>query len=118
MLPTAAKLFERLPRFLRRHRLMKGWLRVTGEDPLQLVRIRDDTFGYADMRNGFMRLIVIEDDFEKEFFSIADAFLERGGVFIDVGANHGLLTTRVGRSSWPKSTISCFRAEPHACVLN
>ena len=36
MLPKAAGLFEKLPRTLRRHRLMKGWMRLTGEDPVQL----------------------------------------------------------------------------------
>jgi hypothetical protein len=49
LLPTTAQLFERLPRVLRRHRLMKTWMALTGEDPLQLVRIREGHFGYADM---------------------------------------------------------------------
>jgi len=92
LLPTAAQLFERLPRTLRRHRLMKAWMTLTGENPLQLVRIRDRSFGYADMSDGFMRLIVIEGDFEREFFAMADALLANGGVFFDVGANFGLLS--------------------------
>jgi FkbM family methyltransferase len=92
MIPTAAKLFEKLPRTLRRHRLMKSWMRLTGEDPLQLVRIREDSFAYADLSDGFLRLIVIEGDYEKDFFRIADALLQAGGEFLDVGANHGLLS--------------------------
>src|SRR5437660_1727379 len=92
MIPTAASLFERVPRSLRRHRLMKSWMRITGEDPLQLVRIRDDSFGYADMSDGFLRLIVIDGKFERDFFAIADAMLGEGGTFFDVGANHGLLS--------------------------
>ena len=92
MLPTAAGVFDRLPRYLRRHKLMKAWMRLTGEDPLQLVRIRDDAFGYADMSDGFLRLVVIEGHYEKEFFRIADQLLSRGGVFFDVGANYGLLS--------------------------
>jgi FkbM family methyltransferase len=91
-LPTAAALFGRLPRTLRRHRLMKAWMQLTGEDPLQLVRIRDDSFGFADMSDGFLRLIVIDGGFEHEFFALADAFLAKGGVFLDVGANFGLLS--------------------------
>lgn len=91
-LPTAAQLFERLPRTLRRHKLMRAWMALTRESPLQLVRIRDEYFGYADMSDGFLRLIVIDGDFEKEFFALADAFLARGGVFIDAGANFGLLS--------------------------
>jgi FkbM family methyltransferase len=87
-----ARLFERLPRTLRRHRLMTAWMRLTGEDALQLVRIRDSSFGYADMSDGFVRLMVIDADFEPDFFRLADAVLAKGGVFLDVGANHGLLS--------------------------
>jgi FkbM family methyltransferase len=89
---TAATLFERLPRPLRRHRLMTAWMRLTREDPLQLVRIRDDSFGYADMSDGFLRLIVIDQGFERDFFGIADRILAGGGTFFDGGANHGLLS--------------------------
>lgn len=71
---------------------MTAWMRLTGENPLQLVRIRDNFFGYADMSDGFLRLIVIDGDFESDVFRIADVFLARGGVFLDVGANHGLLS--------------------------
>jgi FkbM family methyltransferase len=92
LLPTAAALVERLPRPLRRHRLMTGWMQLTGEDPVQLVRIRDDAFGYADMRDGFLRLIPIEGDYDHDFFRIADALLADGGDFLDVGANFGLLS--------------------------
>ena len=91
-LPTAAILVEKLPRPLRRHRLMTAWMRLTGEDPLQLVRIRDDAFGYADMSDGFLRLIVIDGDYDNDFFRIADATLDGGGDFLDVGANFGLLS--------------------------
>ncbi len=92
LLPTAAQLFERLPRTLRRHRLMRVWMALTGENPLQLVRIRDQSLGYADMSDGFLRLIVIEGGFEREFFTMADALLKNGGTFLDVGANFGLLS--------------------------
>jgi FkbM family methyltransferase len=92
VLPTAAALFRRLPRALRRHRLMSLWIRLTGEDPVQLIHIRDRAFAYADMSDGFLRLIVIENNYEHDFFRLADAFLARGGVFFDIGANHGLLS--------------------------
>jgi FkbM family methyltransferase len=91
-LPSAAQLFEHLPRSLRRHRLMRWWMTLTGENPVQLVRIRDDAFGYADMSDGFLRLIVIDGSFEHDFFRVADALLESGGVFLDGGANYGLLS--------------------------
>jgi FkbM family methyltransferase len=71
---------------------MTAWMRLTGEDPLQLVRIRGEAFGYADMRDGFLRLIPIDGDYDADFFRIAEALLAGGGDFLDVGANYGLLS--------------------------
>jgi FkbM family methyltransferase len=112
MLPTAAMLFEKLPRMLRRHRLMMAWMKFTREDPVQLVRIRDDLFGYADMSDGFLRLIVIEGDFEWEFFALADAFLAEGGVFLDVGANYGLLSFGLAGRHGNKVQFHLFEPNP------
>jgi FkbM family methyltransferase len=92
VLPTAAALTGKLPRPLRRHRLMTAWMRLTGEDPLQLVPIRNGALGYADMSDGFLRLIVIDGGYDDDFFRIADALLADGGEFFDVGANYGLLS--------------------------
>jgi FkbM family methyltransferase len=114
-LPTAAQLFERLPRPLRRHRLMTGWMRLTGEPTLQLVRIRDASYGYADLSNGFLRLIVIDGDFEADFFAIADAFLGEGGAFFDVGANHGLLS--FGLAGRHGEAVAFHLFEPNPALL-
>jgi hypothetical protein len=50
-------------------------------------------FGYADMSDGFLRLIVIDQGFEQNFFAITDSILANGGTFFDVGVNYGLLST-------------------------
>ena len=110
--PTAAQIFERLPRTLRRHRLMKAWMALTGESPLQLVRIRDRHFGYADMSDGFLRLIVIDGDFEREFFALADALLDRGGVVLDAGANFGLLSCGLAGRHGGKIEFHLFEPNP------
>jgi len=112
MLPTAAALVEKLPRPLRRHRLMTGWMRLTGEDPVQLVRIRDDAFGYADMNDGFLRLIPIEGEYDHDFFRIADALLDKGGRFFDVGANFGLLSFGLGRKHAAQVEFHLFEPIP------
>jgi FkbM family methyltransferase len=112
MIPTAARLFEKLPRPLRRHRLMKAWMRLTGEDPLQLVHIWDGARGYADMSDGFLRLIVIEGDYEKDFFRIAHALLQDGGEFLDVGANHGLLSFGLARKLGQRIRFHLFEPNP------
>jgi len=114
--PKAAGLFEKLPRALRRHRLMRAWMRLTGEDPVQLVRIRDEAYGYADLSDGFLRLIVIEGDYEKDFFRIADALLRNGGEFLDVGANFGLLSFGLARKLDGRVRFHLF--EPNAKLLN
>jgi FkbM family methyltransferase len=115
LLPTAAQLFERLPRALRRHRLMRAWIALTGEDPVQLVRIRDQFFGYADMSDGFLRLILIDSDFECEFFAIADSFLGNGGIFLDIGANFGLLSCGLAGRHGPKVQFHLF--EPNRTLV-
>jgi FkbM family methyltransferase len=112
MLPKAARLFEKLPRTMRRHRLMKAWMRFTGEDPLQLVRIRDDALGYADFSDGFLRLIVIDGEYESDFFRIADALLQEGGEFLDVGANHGLLSFGLARTLGDRIRFHLFEPNP------
>jgi FkbM family methyltransferase len=112
MLPKAAGLFEKLPRTMRRHRLMKAWMRLTREDPVQLVRIRDDALGYADLCDGFLRLIVIDGEFEKDFFRVADALLQQGGAFLDVGANHGLLSFGLARKLGDTVRFHMFEPNP------
>jgi FkbM family methyltransferase len=97
---------------LRRHKLMKAWMCLTGEDPLQLVRIRDDARGYADLSDGFLRLIVIEGDYEKDFFRIADALLQAGGEFLDVGANHGLLSFGLAQKFDQRVRFHLFEPNP------
>ena len=87
-------------------------MRLTREDPVQLVRIRDDARGYADLSDGFLRLIVIQGDYEKDFFRIADALLEAGGEFLDVGANHGLLSFGLARKLDQRVRFHLFEPNP------
>ena len=91
---------------------MTAWMRFTGEDPLQLVHIRDGARGYADMSDGFLRLIVIEGCYEKDFFRIADALLQDGGEFLDVGANHGLLSFGLARKLDQRAKFHLFEPNP------
>jgi FkbM family methyltransferase len=85
---------------------MKAWMRLTGEDPLQLVRIRSD---------GFLRLIVIDGEFDKDFFRVADAVLQEGGEFLDVGANHGLLSFGLAKKLQNRVRFHLF--EPNSKLL-
>ena len=82
MLPTGVGLLEKVPKFFRRHKLMRASMWFTGEDPLQLVRIRGDAFGYADMSDGFLRLIVIEGKFAEDFFRLGARYWLKGCLFL------------------------------------
>ena len=116
MLPTTAQLFEKLPRVLRRHRLMTAWMQLTGEPKLQLVRIRENSFAYADLGDGFLRLIVIDGHYDEDFFRVADALLADGGVFFDVGANYGLLSFGLAGRHGERVDFHLF--EPNAALLD
>ncbi len=85
----ASNLVPRIPKFLRRHRLIQGLLRIPGQTPLQLVRFHNGHRAYADLRDGFMRLILIDGGYDPDFFRIASPFLKVGGHYLDVGANYG-----------------------------
>ena len=85
---------------------------LAGEDPVQLVRIRDHAFGYADLSHGFLRLVVIEGHYEKEFFRVADALLSQGGVFFDVGANYGLFSFGLARKFSEVVQFHLFETNP------
>ena len=111
LLPTAAQLTEKLPRVLRRHKLMKAWMALTGENPVQLVSVRDGARAYADMSDGFMRLIPIEGGYDDDFFRVADMFMGAGGTFLDVGANFGLLS--FGLAGRHGASIDCHLFEPN-----
>jgi FkbM family methyltransferase len=116
MLPTAAQVVEKLPRFFRRHKVMTGWMKLTGESPVQLVRIRDNYFGYADLSDGFLRMIIIDQGFEADFFAIADAILAGGGVFFDIGANYGLLSFGLGGGHGASVIFHLFEPNPTLAV--
>jgi FkbM family methyltransferase len=89
-------------------------MRLTGEDPVQPVRIRDNARGYADMSDGFLRLIVIDREYEADFFRIADALLSFGGVYLDVGANYGLFT--FGLAGKFGNSVDYHLFEPNAAL--
>jgi hypothetical protein len=104
LLPTVAASTENLPRPLRRHRLMTSWMRLTGVDPVQLVRIRDDAFGFANMSDGFLRLIVIDGECDLTNAGGATHRLAPGF------AGHGLPLTPI--RSRPRPAVTDLFAAP------
>jgi FkbM family methyltransferase len=95
---------------------MRAWMAITGENPFQLVRVRDESQGYTDLSDGFQRLIVIDGSYEREFFAIADVFLDSGGVFFDVGANFGLFSCGLAGRHGAKVQFHLF--EPNRLLVS
>lgn len=112
MFPIASTLFAPLPRFLRRHKLMVAWMNWTKENPVQLVTIYGRTKGYADLSEGMLRLILIDRDFEADFFELAGKLVPKDGVFFDVGANFGLMSIGIAGEIAPLAKLHIF--EPNA----
>jgi FkbM family methyltransferase len=64
------------------------------------------------MRNGFLRLVVIDGNYEADFFDIADKMLADGGAFFDVGANHGLFSFGLAGRHGDKVDFHLFEPNP------
>ncbi len=116
MIPNAASLFSMLPRGLRRHKLIRLWMKLMREDPIQLVRINGTGEAYVDLSDGFMRLIIIDGDYDPEFFRVATALLTENAVFYDGGANFGLLSFGLVSQALTKD-IQCHLFEPNPSLV-
>lgn len=91
---------------------MLGWIRLTGEDPVQLVEVLPGVRGYADLREGMLRLIVIDGEFERDFFRLAEVLLPPRGTFFDVGANFGLISVGLAGAVAPQAMLHVFEPNP------
>jgi FkbM family methyltransferase len=107
-------LFQRLPRFFRRHKILKIFGLVAG--PIQLIRVNREFDAYIDLRDGFARLIAIEDQFEPDFFTLARHLLpKKAPVFLDVGANFGMMSQGLWHASEGALDAHLFEPNPHLC---
>lgn len=91
---------------------MLCWIRLTGEDPVQLVEVLPGVRGYADLREGMLRLIVIDGQFERDFFRLAEVLLPPRGTFFDVGANFGLISVGLAGAVAPQAALHVFEPNP------
>jgi FkbM family methyltransferase len=88
-------------------------MQITRENTVQLVRIRKEAWAYADMGDGFLRLIVIEGNYDHDFFRIAEHFLSEGGDFLDAGANYGLLSFGLAKQLADRVRFHLFEPNPN-----
>lgn len=111
------KSFQKLPRFFRRHKVI-SLLNLFG-DPVCLIRVNDEFDAFIDARDGFARLIPIENEFEREFFALARVLLEPQSekVFLDVGANYGLMSLGLSLQFTGTLQAHLFEANPYLCKI-
>lgn len=110
--------FQRLPRWLRRHKLLRLCVAALGDGPVQLVRVNNRFDAFIDTRDGFARLVAIEDEFEPEFFDLAMHLLPvESPVFVDVGANFGLLSLGLWHLTGGRLKARLYEPNPHLCTI-
>jgi FkbM family methyltransferase len=83
------KVVHLLPRFFRRHKLVKLLLLLSPESRAQLITYNGSSRLFIDMADPVARSYFFAGGYDPEFFSVAKPFLSKGGVFFDVGANFG-----------------------------
>lgn len=110
---TTQAVIERLPRFLRRHKVVRA---LSAFDPVQPVRFNGGAQAFLDLREGPFRTVLISGSFDPEFFRIAGAFLRDGGTCFDVGANAGLCSFGLVPSC-PRVEYHLFEANPSLWTL-
>lgn len=107
------RFFQGLPRWLRRHKILR--LACFPFGPVQKVQVNGAFDAYIDVRDGFARLVAIEDTFEEEFFSRAPFLFQdaQRQVFFDVGANFGLMSFGLAKSFGITLDAHLFEPNPH-----
>jgi FkbM family methyltransferase len=112
------QIFQKLPRLLRRHRLLRLLACVNGQGYVQKIRVRHDFDAYIDIRDGFARLIPIQNEFETDFFDLADRLLPlQQPVFVDVGGNYGLLSIGLWRQRTGSLRVRVYEPNPYLCKI-
>ncbi len=110
------KSFQKLPIFLRRHKILRVMCMAGG--PIQRLRVNQQFDAFIDIRDGFARLIAIEEEFEPGFFSLAQHLLPKESpVFMDVGANFGILSLGLWHLSKHELKAHLFEPNPHLCEI-
>lgn len=112
------KIVHSLPRFFKRHKLVRLLLTLSPGSRVQLVAFNGSARLFADISDPFARSYFLAKGFDPEFFSIAKPFLSEGGVFFDVGANFGFCSFGLMNSLAQKGVgYHLFEANGDICSL-
>ncbi len=116
---TIATTIRRLPRVLRRQRLIRFLLRVSPSSPIQVITLKDGTRFYGDLTQPVPRNTLIEGHIDPQFIELARAFLSGAPgdrVMFDVGANYGIYAFALC-GIFPDVRAHLFDANPKLCEL-
>ena len=86
------KLMRPFPLCLRRHSVIKAFLRLAPDSASQKIFFNNHAHAWVDLGDPEARNVFLTRSFEPDFFSIIAPWLRDGGVFFDCGANFGLCT--------------------------
>jgi FkbM family methyltransferase len=90
--PGLRRFLDRLPRSMRRQKLLSALWRLRVISPLQALDFNGQARAWVDLRDAESRASYLSQSFWPEFPPMVAAFLRGGGDLFDVGANFGLVT--------------------------
>lgn len=106
-------LFDWLPRWARRHMVVKLCIRLFPGLRKQAIEFNEKGKAFVDLADPNPRNYFLTKSFEPEFFEIALPFLNGGGTFFDCGANFGLCSFGLaGMVQPPNVDFHLFEANP------
>ncbi len=110
--------FRRLPRPLRRHRLIDLMLRVSPSSRYDVIEMSNGIRFHGDLRQRGPRNALINGFTDPEFLQVARTFLagREAPVMFDVGANYGIYSFSL-IATVPMLEIHLFEANPQLCDL-
>ena len=79
-----------LPALLKRHSIIQFLLRTNLISAEQLVSFNENSIAYLNLSDPEPRNVYLKCSFDPDFFYISKSLIPSGGVFFDLGANHGL----------------------------
>lgn len=115
---TLRRFLDRLPRSMRRQKLLSALCRLRVISPIQALDFNGRARAWVDLRDAEARAYYLCQSFWPEFPPMVAAFLRGGGDLFDVGANFGLVTFgTVPLAQGLGITFHLFEANPRIIPL-